>query len=253
MVADPTILAEPWPVERFAEIDSTNLEARRRSEQGETGPVWLTASRQVQGRGRLGRNWTMPEGNLAATALFPLSGRLADAPLICFAAGLAVVDAAEASSPGCMGKLALKWPNDVLSGAAKLCGILIETGTTPRGAWVAAGFGVNLAAAPERVEQPTVSLSELGNGLVVTPEAFLAALDEAFRSRLAQMQSEGFEATRSAWIARAAYLGREVVRNTESGILRGVMQGIAEDGALILELPDGRVHHVRAGEVSVLN
>jgi BirA family biotin operon repressor/biotin-[acetyl-CoA-carboxylase] ligase len=136
-----------WPVVRFDEIDSTNEEARRRVVSGDAGPAWLVARSQTAGRGRLGRQWDSPEGNLFATALLSYPGTPVQAALASFAAGLAVIDAAKMVGAETVA-LTLKWPNDVLADGAKLAGILIETGSSGGGLWMAAGFGVNVTSAP---------------------------------------------------------------------------------------------------------
>ena len=245
------IFSSSWPVARFDEIDSTNEEARRRAGAGDLGPAWLVAEAQTSGRGRLGRQWSSPRGNLYATALLPFPGTLQSAALACFSAGLAVIDASRAVGVGA-GQLALKWPNDVLVGPAKLGGILIETGALHGRLWMAAGFGVNVEAAPERADRATSCVTALRGGEHATAARLLAGLDIAFRARLFQLLSEGFGSTRADWLAHAAFLGAKIALTPASGRIEGVMTGLAEDGALILQLEDGGETHVRAGEISVL-
>ena len=165
-----------WPVIRFDEIDSTNEEARRRATGGDVGPCWLVTAAQTAGRGRLGRQWSSPRGNLYVTALLPFPGSLQEAALACFSAGLAVTDAAKAL--GVDGsQLGLKWPNDVLVGSAKLAGILIETGALHGQLWMAAGFGVNVEVAPERSDRVTTCLTALPGGAGDTASKLLAMLE----------------------------------------------------------------------------
>lgn len=240
-----------WPVVRFDEIDSTSEEARRRAAAGDTGPNWLVTGSQTAGRGRLGRQWSSPRGNLYTTALLPFPGTLQEAALACFSAGLALIDAAKALGVDTT-QLKLKWPNDALVGSAKLAGILIETGMLHGKLWMAAGFGVNVEVAPERADRVTTCLTALSGGADLTPSKLLAALDVAFRARLFRLLSEGFGSTREAWLANAAALGAKVELSPVSGRVEGVMAGLAEDGALILRLPDGSETHIRAGEISVL-
>ncbi len=240
------LLSSAWPVIRFDEIDSTNEEARRRAAAGDTGPNWLVTERQTAGRGRLGRQWTSPKGNLFGTALFAYPGTVIAATLSPFAAGVAVVEAAGVCGVD-TATLKLKWPNDVLAGGDKLCGILIETGTLHGRLWMAAGFGVNVEVAPERDDRRTACLADLPGGQGLTAPKVLAALDLAFRARLHSLMTEGFGPTRDAWLARAAYLGAAVEVNG----VKGVMTGLADDGALLLQQEDGSVTHVRAGEMSV--
>lgn len=248
----PPDCSEPWPVTLFAEIDSTSEEARRRVARGETGPAWFRAERQVAGRGRQGREWSSPSGNLYATCFFELFAPPAEAALVCFSAGLAVIEAAETSGVR-RESLRLKWPNDVEADGAKVAGILIESGKATDGRlWVSAGFGVNVLVAPERADRKTARLADLSGGDKLTADSFLSALDQAFRFRLLRLASEGFEPTRLDWLARAGPLGSRVAVNPASGRLEGKMAGLGEDGALVVELDDGSLHHVRAGEVSVL-
>lgn len=240
-----------WPVARFDEIDSTNEEARRRVVSGDAGPIWLMAHGQTAGRGRLGRQWSSPRGNLYTTALLPFPGSLQEAGLACFSAGLAVIDAARTLGAD-VSQLKLKWPNDVLVGSAKLAGILIETGSVHGRLWMAAGFGVNVEVAPERADRVTSCLTALSGGENLTAQRLLSALDIAFRARLFQLLNEGFAPTREAWLTKAAGLGAKVELSPASGRVEGVMTGLAQDGALVVQLPDGSETHVRAGEISVL-
>ena len=106
----------------------------------------------------------------------------------------------------------LKWPNDVLVGNAKLCGILIETGQLHGRLWMAAGFGVNVEVAPERPDRPTTCLADMPGGQGLTAARLLTALDMAFRVRLRSLLVDGFEPTRADWLANAAHLGSRVDR-----------------------------------------
>jgi BirA family biotin operon repressor/biotin-[acetyl-CoA-carboxylase] ligase len=165
-----------------------------------------------------------------------------------FAAGLAVIDAARGAGLD-VSALKLKWPNDVLAGGAKLAGILIETGQLHGQLWMAAGFGVNVEVAPERDDRVTACLADQPMGQGLTAQRLLAALDLAFRARLFTLLSEGFAPIRQDWLAAAAHLGSQI----EANGARGVMTGLAEDGALMLRAEDGSVTHVRAGEISLLS
>lgn len=245
------LLSQAWPVIRFNEIDSTNEEARRRAADGDPGPCWLLTEVQTAGRGRLGRAWSSPKGNLFTTALLPYPRPPAEAALACFAAGLAVLDAAHSCGVD-VSTARLKWPNDVLVGDAKLCGILIETGQMHGRLWMAAGFGVNVEVAPERPDRQTTCLANLPGGAGLTAQRLHSALDAAFRARLRSLLADGFEPTRTDWLANAAHLGSRVELTPASGRIEGVMVGLAPDGALILKRADGSETHVRAGEISLL-
>ena len=130
-----------WPpgigLVRLAEVDSTNAEARRRAEAGEAGPLWITAGRQTQGKGRRGRAWETGPDNLAATLLLQPDAPPAQAAQLSFAAALAVADLAAHYAPDVA--VTVKWPTDVLARGRKLAGILLEVGRD----WLAVGIGVS--------------------------------------------------------------------------------------------------------------
>ena len=220
-------------------IDSTNAEARRLTELGERGPLWIWADEQTAGRGRLGRAWVSPPGNLHATLLFETRATPDVAAQLSFVAALAVHDVATELRPEA--RVSIKWPNDVLLEGAKFSGILLEvvaTGPTV----MALGCGINLAHAPLGMSYPVTQL-----GGRFTPETVLEILAGKLAWRLTQWaDGEGFGLIREAWLERAAGLGAEVI--AEDGT-RGKFQGLAPDGALILERSDGSRHLIRAGDV----
>ena len=105
----------PWRVVRFDEIDSTNEEARRRALAADAGRLWIVAEKQSAGRGRRGRSWVSPKGNVYASALLIEPCRAEIAPQLGFVAGVALARAAEDLGAA---RARLKWPNDLMSGKA---------------------------------------------------------------------------------------------------------------------------------------
>jgi len=246
-----SLFDQPWPVRRFDVIDSTSEEARRVVASGDRGPVWLVAAQQTAGRGRQGRVWDSPTGNLFATACFPFDYPLAQAALVSFSAGLALLDAVRMVGAETSG-LRLKWPNDVLAAGAKMSGILVETVTPPGGGLnLAVGMGVNIETAPAVPGRETCRVRDLPGGANVTANDFLTRLDIALRSRLRRLVAEGFGPTRADWLAVSAHLGLAVETRTAHGVVAGVMRGLGDDGALILETANGEAI-VRAGDVSLV-
>lgn len=232
-------LASGRPVLHFDRIDSTNLEARRLAEAGERGPLWIVADEQTGGRGRMGRNWVSEPGNLYATFLFSMSAGPEVAAQVSFVAALAVHDMASALRPEI--RTRIKWPNDVLIGGAKFCGVLPEVvGAAP--ARIAIGCGVNVAHAPSGTPYPVTCL---GGHLMV--EAVLQELDTNLSHRLAIWdEGRGFPGLREAWEERALGLGAAVCANG----MTGTFTGLAADGALLLTRADGSTIPIHSGEVS---
>jgi BirA family biotin operon repressor/biotin-[acetyl-CoA-carboxylase] ligase len=241
------------PVETFDEIDSTILEARRRAERNDLGPVWLIARTQTAGRGRRGRNWASLDGNLLATYLFATKRPPADIALLSFATGLAIAETIdEIIGPG---RATLKWPNDVLIGGAKVSGIMLDSGSPgDAGLWAALAFGVNLAVAPENLDQPTTSLRTLlpPDAIAPAPLDFLARLRPKLEAWAARIDRDGFEPLREAWLKRAHGLGRQarVVQGDQT--LEGRIAGLSSRGELELDTVTGR-RLIAAGDVFLPN
>jgi len=229
-------------VRHFDRIDSTNLEARRLADQGECGPLWIWADEQTLGRGRLGRSWVSEPGNLYATFLFAIAEAPQAASQVSFVAALAVHDTVVALRPGLSPRI--KWPNDVLIDGAKFCGVLPEVvGSNPTR--IAIGCGVNVAHAPEGTPYPVAAL-----GSDLTPEAVLHELDRNLARRLNVWdEGRGFSLIRDAWGERALGLGGAVLATAGTGEVSGTFKGLAQDGALLLQEPAGKIIPIHAGEV----
>lgn len=231
---------------RFEAIDSTNDEARRRAEAGQTGPLWLIATRQTAGRGRRGRSWDSPVGNLHLTGLFTLETPSAQTALLSYAAAVSVAQAIEALGAR---RIRLKWPNDVWADDAKLAGVLLESGLGPAGRWLAVGIGVNIAFAPAIEGRHTVALADLTPGPPPEPHILARSIAAHFEDWLARFLAEGFADIRTAWLERAFGLGEIIEAQGATGLVRGRFQTLDATGALILQDDHGRRHSVTAGEV----
>jgi BirA family transcriptional regulator, biotin operon repressor / biotin---[acetyl-CoA-carboxylase] ligase len=238
-------------VEHFDEIDSTLLEARRRAERGEFGPVWLLASKQSAGRGRRGRAWVSGEGNLLATCLFHTERPPGEVALLGFAAGLAIAESLEAFEV--RAPVALKWPNDVMIAGAKAAGILIDSGAAGGGRlWAALAFGVNIAVAPGALDQPTTCLRECSAAPAPSVPVFFAGLRPRLESWAARLDDEGFEPLRRAWLARAHGFGLAARVQQGESMIEGAPVGLSARGELELDTPAGR-RLIAAGDVYFSN
>ncbi len=237
------------PVALFDEIDSTLLEARRRAERGDSSPVWLIARRQTAGRGRRGRTWLSFDGNLLATLLFTTTRPPAEIALLGFVTGVAIAETFDTYVG--VGRVTLKWPNDVLIDGAKAAGILIDSGSVAKaGTWVALAFGANVAAAPAAIDQPTTSLRQTLPPDAAVPDAmtFFSVLRPRLEHWATRLATEGFAPVRAAWLQRAHGLGRSVrVRQGETDI-EGVIASVSARGELELDTSTGR-RLIAAGDV----
>lgn len=237
------------PVYWYDEIDSTSEEAKRRARAGETGPLWIAARQQTAGRGRLGRTWVSPVGNLFTTTLFVEPNGLKVAARIPFAAALAISDVCRAVLPKV--DFRLKWPNDVRVDGAKLCGILIESGETHGLTWMAVGMGLNVQYTPEAAGQAATSLVDLGASSGLQPDHVITDLRDSFAKRVIQARGD-FEGTLRDWLSMAEGLGQTVEAGPHDARISGIFEGLAEDGGLKLRLQDGTTRIIRAGDVELV-
>jgi BirA family biotin operon repressor/biotin-[acetyl-CoA-carboxylase] ligase len=180
-------------------------------------------------------------GNFFGSTLVTLASGDPAAQSLSLVAGLALIEAVESAVPGL--PLLLKWPNDLLLDGAKLAGILLER----RDARVVAGFGVNLAAAPQIQGRASAHL-----GGRISPRAFAPLLAASMGRMLGLWRSTEPAGFAKAWLARAHPIGTELsVHNDDSAHIRGHFDGIEPDGTLRLRLRTGPVELVRAGDVTL--
>lgn len=257
----PTAASQGFRLEAHDSVGSTNALALERARAGDAGKLWVVSKKQESGRGRRGRVWATPEGNLAATLLVVTEGELRMAATLGFVAGLALADALDAVVPkgrisvaldgasAGRNRFELKWPNDVLASGAKLAGILLEsTLLDGNRVAVAVGIGVNVVAHPEDLPYPATSLKALG--ATCDAETLFLALSDAW-SENARLWADGrgLTAIRQRWLERAAGLGGEVAVRIDGDVVRGVFETIDEDCRFVIRESGGRMITVAAGDV----
>lgn len=211
--------------------------------QGVDEGLWLRAERQTAGRGRQGRQWTSPAGNLYASTLVRMRPSDPPAATLAFVAAVALHEAV-----GVYGvSAAIKWPNDLLVDGAKLSGILLERSDDA----VVVGIGVNLAHHPDLSDRATTSLATVG--VAVGAEPFAEVLAEGFARWLGRWRGEGLATVRAAWLAAAHPPGTALTARLPDGSAwNGLFDGLDPDGALILRLASGERRVIHAADVFLL-
>ncbi len=193
------------------------------------------AKTQVAGRGRRGRAWVAPPGNLNATLIFRPEATAAEAAKRSFLAANALFQALSIYvKPE---RLSLKWPNDVLLSGGKVAGILLETsGSGPFVDWLSIGIGVNLKHTPDGVTDaafaPTSVFEE--TEIDINPLDFLATLADAYATQEAKLLRLGFDRIRDDWLANAARLGEVITARTGREEITGIFDSIDREGNLVL-------------------
>ncbi len=234
---DPKPLFAGWRIARLASVGSTNDEARALALAGDRGRLWIVAEEQTHGRGRKGRFWSSPPGNLYASALIVDPCPAALAPQLGFVAGIALAQAVEDLGGA---EFALKWPNDLLWRGAKVAGLLAESATlADKRLACVIGVGVNCRSAPEGLAYPVASLTEALER-EVSPDALFSRLAIRFHEALGLWaRGAGFAEIRALWLAVAAGIGEPIRINDPRGAREGVFEGLDAGGRLMLRTPLG--------------
>jgi len=234
------------PIERYGEVDSTNLLARRKIESGELGggPVMLVADRQTGGLGRFGRPWSSPAGGVWATLVWPVQR---DLPRVLDGLGLRLAVACaeaiehELAAHGRAGRVQIKWPNDVLINGKKALGVLAEVVRHEGRPIILVGVGVNAdfpaGALPEEVRDSATTLRD-----VIGRSPNVARLLDDLRRRLADaLQREGLSEKDLAEARDRLFgAGEPAVVRLNGGLeIAGVLRGLDDRGLPVLETADG--------------
>lgn len=230
-------------IEQVAEIDSTNEACRLRALAGEAAGLVIRADRQTAGRGRRGRNWASPQGNLYTSILLRPQRPASESAALGFAAVTAIGDVAEALLPAGT-RVQHKWPNDLLIDGSKASGILLEA----QPGFVVLGIGVNIASHPADTPYPATDLVAAGTA-PIAPQALLDRLLTAFAQLYDSWERAGFAALLPAWRRRAAGLGETIEVRLERETLSGTFRDLEPDGTMRLGLSDGTERRIAAGDV----
>ncbi|HEV7370880.1 biotin--[acetyl-CoA-carboxylase] ligase [Arenibaculum sp.] len=242
-------LPEGWRLLAHDVVGSTSDVAKALARDGAAHGTVVTARRQEAGRGRRGRAWTSPEGNLLASIVLRPGGRPARAAQLSFVAAIAVAEALCALVPDAVA-VRCKWPNDVLLDGAKVSGILLESETTAGGTvdWLVVGIGVNVLHHPDDALYPTTSLRAAG-AAVRGPEDVLEPLAAALDRWERRWAAQGFAPVRAAWLSVAHGRGGPVTARLDNATFQGRFADVDEDGALVIETAEGGLRRIAAGDV----
>jgi len=230
-VRSAPVLPDGWTLVALASVGSTNDEAARLADAGAPEGTVVWSREQTGGRGRRGRHWASPVGNLYSSTILRPDCAAPRAAELGFVAALAVADIVPADR-----QVRLKWPNDVLVDGGKIAGILLESAVGRAGQvdHVVAGIGLNVGFAPQLPE-----MRYPGSALGGSVETALEGLTAALAARLAQWRRDGFETVRAAWLAQAGPIGAEVDVRLGDELVRGRFAGLDRQGALLLDTAAG--------------
>lgn len=241
-----------YRINSFETLGSTNDEALRRAVGGDRGKLWVVAGQQTGGRGRQGRNWASPTGNVYASLLLIDPGPIAMAPQIGFVAGVALATALSGLL-GVSGRIAIKWPNDLVHDGAKLAGILVEGTRCPDGRFACVlGFGINRQSHPDGLPYAATDLFSVSDARPSVDDivsALSSCVDETLRL---WDRGRQFDHIRDLWLGLALPPGTPMSVSTGPARSHGLFQTIDDRGCLVLTTDDGTAT-IDAGDVFLMD
>lgn len=235
------------------EVGSTNALALDAARAGDGGPLWITAERQLSGRGRRERPWVSERGNLYASLLLVDPAPVADVMNLPLVAALGVRNGLAGLKGADRLAIEIKWPNDILVNARKCVGILLESERLADGRLATViGCGVNVASVPAAVPYMVTGLRQEGLSASVS-EVFAAVAGGVEDALSLWRRGKNFASVRQAWIAHAAGLGKACTVNLpDASSVGGIFADLDPMGRMILVEPDGRRRAISAGDLFLL-
>jgi BirA family biotin operon repressor/biotin-[acetyl-CoA-carboxylase] ligase len=245
-------LPEGFRLQEYERVESTNALALEAARQGDPGKLWIVGREQTAGRGRRGRKWASPPGNLYASLLLIDAAEKGAGNTISFVAAVAL-DRTLSDLVGPVGatRLALKWPNDVLCDGKKVAGILIEGEEAGGHSVTVIGMGVNCRSHPD-IDGPLPAGDLASLGLDAGPEALFPRLAHRMAEVLAVWdRGRNFAAIREAWLARAVGVGGGVRVAMTGAEAEGAFETVDSLGRMVVRLADGTRKAISAGDASI--
>jgi BirA family biotin operon repressor/biotin-[acetyl-CoA-carboxylase] ligase len=237
-------------IHHFAKVTSTNDVAKELARKGAKEGTVVISETQTLGRGRLGRRWTSPQGGIWFSIVLRPRVKPKEASKLTFVTVVAVAQAIRE-----MFKLdaEIKWPNDVLIGGKKVCGILTETRTKGDVVdFVVVGIGINanvsLNSFPEDFRNSVTSLVK-EKMQEIEREEFLRVLLEEMERYYTILVRKDFDLILDEWRKLASFLGQYVEITSFDQKIRGQAVDVDSDGSLIVKLTDGSIKKVMTGDV----
>ncbi len=222
-------------------VDSTNSAAFDRARADHDHGIVVVADEQLEGRGRLGRDWISPKGNLYCSILLPPLREDEVAPVMSLVAANAVYEAITpfVSQPE---TLSIKWPNDILVDGKKIAGILLEATNLHGCSFVVVGVGINIVAEtidclPPEIAERSTAFELVGDG--AGRDEILDAYLECFESWYARFREHGAGPVCQFWNQRCGSIGQ--LLEVPARGAKGICLGVNDQGSLILDTDAGQV------------
>ena len=240
-------LANGYRLIEYDEIGSTNAAALEYSQRFDTGKLWITAKKQLLGKGSRGRSWVSEPGNLYTSLLLLIDAAPEKLATLSFVTSIALFETLANFVP--KDKLALKWPNDILLNEKKVSGILLENHVSkPPYSAVIIGIGVNCQSNPADTRYAATHLAAFGQS--VDPAQIFDILAVEMDQWL-NLWDDGnnFSLIRRHWLDRAAGIGEKIIVKMPQRHIEGIFEDIDLGGRLILKTAGGLHHTISVADI----
>lgn len=238
-----------YEIHSFDSIGSTSVYLRTLAENGAPQGTVVDAKSQTEGKGRYGRKWLSPQGNVCFSLLLRPEGDVIRISQLSFVAALSVGASIRELLPA-HATCHYKWPNDILLNGKKAAGILLESSLIAHKEsveWLAIGIGVNVKNHP--TENGIIATSMEAAGIAVNSISLRDKILAWFQHYYNLWLKEGFVPIQKEWLENAAYRNEAITVTTANKELKGTMMGISVEGELMLRLEDGAMRFITSGEV----
>lgn len=236
------MILEGFRVHHYKEVLSTNREALDLIEKGISNETIIITDKQTEGRGRTGKSWISPEGNLYASLIINQEADVSKLTELTFVTALAVGHTILSFINGL--NLQYKWPNDVLIDGKKISGILLEKRSNSN--WLIIGIGINVNHAPL---PGTMCISNYGES--VSNMDLLKELIINFNKLRKQWLFDGFYAIREMWLKKAFKMNEQISVKLADKLYEGIFSDIDKSGKLVLQQKNGSLIYFNAGELFI--
>jgi BirA family biotin operon repressor/biotin-[acetyl-CoA-carboxylase] ligase len=233
----------------FKEVDSTNDVAKELAREGAPEGTMVIAERQSEGKARRGKQWLSPEGGVWMSMILHPQVSPSQAPLLTLVTGVAVAQTIYNEFKIDVG---IKWPNDILIGDKKVCGILTEANSdSGKLDYVVVGIGIDLNVDldqfPPALREGATSLKNELNREIEGADLVQKILKD-FEELYEEFKQGKFPKILAEWRRMSKTIGRKVKVRKTGRVVYGEAVGINRDGVLILEQEDGTLRKVLSGE-----
>lgn len=238
----------------YEELESTNNTAKQFVDQDAEDGTVIIAAKQTAGRTRKHEKWASPEGGIYMTMLLRPDVSLEEASKLTIVTGVAIAKTLHDEFDVDVG---IKWPNDVLIGKKKICGILTEAVTDydkVKAVLVGIGIDVNIDKKdiPDELKNKATSVKEEVN-VEYRRADILRAFFKIFEELYDEFKKGNFKHIVSEWRRLSSTSGNRIKAYKDGHAVIADAVGIDNDGALIIELDDGELDKITSGEIIILD